>query len=63
MAEDIKKVIKNIMGQAQDEPQKRRSLIPYLMTANEILRSNIPQKKIPAIILYTEFKFWNGIRA
>lgn len=45
MAEDIKKVIKNIMGEAQDEPQQRRSLIPYLMTANEILRSNIPQKK------------------
>ena len=29
MAEDIKKVIKNIMGEAQDEPQQRRSLIPY----------------------------------
>ena len=42
---DIEKVIKNVMGGAQNAPHPPRSLIPYLMTASEILRADIPPKQ------------------
>ena len=42
---DIGKTIKDLMGGAQNAPQPPRSLVPYLMTANEILRADIPEKR------------------
>lgn len=45
MDEDIDKVIKNLMGGAQGAPQPPRSLVPYLMSANQLLKADIPEKK------------------
>ena len=45
MANNIEDVIKSAMGGAQNAPQPPRSLVPYLMTASEILRADIPPKR------------------
>ena len=42
---DIEKTIKEIMGGAQNAPPPPRNLVPYLMTANELLRADIPEKR------------------
>lgn len=42
---DIEATINSIMGGARNAPQPLRCLIPYLMTANEILRADIPEKR------------------
>lgn len=42
--DNIKTEIEAMMGGAQNAPQPPRSLVPYLMTANEILRADIPEK-------------------
>jgi len=45
MVEDIEKVIKNVMGGAHSAPLPPRSLVPYLMSANQLLRADIPEKR------------------
>lgn len=40
---DIEKTINDLMGGAHYAPQPPRNLVPYLMTANEILRADIPE--------------------
>jgi len=45
MDEDIDEVIKNLMGGAQGAPQPPRSLVPYLMSANDLLKADIPEKR------------------
>jgi hypothetical protein len=45
MGEDISKAIQSIMAGAQNAPQPPRDLAPYLMTANELIRANIPPKR------------------
>ena len=42
---DIETTIKGLMGRAQYAPSPPRSLVPYLITANEILRTDIPEKR------------------
>ncbi len=41
---DIEETIKGLMEGAQNAPQPSRSLVPYLMSANDILRADIPEK-------------------
>tara|TARA_B100001093_G_scaffold265013_1_gene253401 strand:+ start:162 stop:1286 length:1125 start_codon:yes stop_codon:yes gene_type:complete len=42
---DIEATINSIMGGARNAPQPPRSLVPYLMTASEIINANIPEKR------------------
>ena len=42
---DIEATIKGLMGGAHIAPQPPRSLVPFLITANEILRTDIPEKR------------------
>jgi len=43
--DDIKAEIQSMMGGAQNAPQPPRSLVPFLVTAHEILRADIPEKR------------------
>ena len=45
MAKDIENVIQNIMESDDKQTKKPRDLIPFLLTANEILHRDIPQKR------------------
>jgi hypothetical protein len=45
MDENIEKVIKSVMEGAQGAPRPTRSLVPYLMTASEIISADIPEKR------------------
>ena len=42
---DIEATINSIMGGARNAPQPPRSLVPYLMTASEIINADIPEKR------------------
>ena len=42
---DIAKTINELMGGAHNAPRPPRNLVPYLMTANEILRAEVPEKR------------------
>ena len=45
MDEGIESIIKATMAEAQTAPHTIRDLIPYVMTANELLQSDIPEKE------------------
>jgi hypothetical protein len=61
MADNIEDVIKSAMGGAQNAPQPPRSLVPYLMTASEILRADLPPQTIFSVYVHAHLKLWDGI--